>query len=100
MHPEASRADAARKARDPYNGGMIATEDLRRHLLTHLRQLRAAGVEWLPPAPAIDILPPKASPAPLVSTMSADVSAFDIAAENVAGASDLTLDERRMALTT
>lgn len=65
---------------------------IRRQLLTHLRQLRGAGVEWLPAAPSIEATVP-ATPSPV-----AHPSNFEIADDNQESGSDLPLEHRRMAL--
>jgi DNA polymerase len=67
-------------------------EALRCQLLERLRQLRGAGVEWLPLGPPLEVAAP-AAPA------RADATAFDIAAEEPAGSS-LSLEQRRLALQT
>ena len=66
-------------------------ETLRRQLLERLRQLRGAGVDWLPLGPPLEIHTPQ--------TTSADASAFEIAPEQSAG-SGMTLEQRRLALRT
>ena len=71
--------------------------DPRRQLLARLRQLRSAGIEWLPPAPPLEV----AAPAPVeeVRAVERPTSAFDIVADEPAGAaSDLPIEERRRAL--
>ncbi len=65
-------------------------ETLRRQLLERLRQLRGAGVEWLPLGAPLEIAPPP-------QEINAD--AFAIAPEEPAG-SGLTIEQRRLALQT
>ena len=63
------------------------TERMRQQLLAHLRQLRGAGVEWLPRGKPIDLTPqPVAAPTPILSGL-------DIAPETLSLASNLTLAE-------
>jgi uracil-DNA glycosylase family 4 len=69
-----------------------AEETLRRQLLERLRQLRGAGVEWLPLGPPLEVAAP-------VTPAKDDASAFDIAAEEPAG-SGMSLEQRRLALQT
>ncbi len=75
---------------------------MRQQLLAHLRQLRGAGVNWLPTAPAIGLIASAAQPqasAPVCATPQA--SMFDLDEEKSADVGiDLSLDERRLALQT
>jgi uracil-DNA glycosylase len=71
----------------------LTVNELRQQLLTRLRHLRGAGVDWLPNAPPLEAaapLPSEAAPT--------DASAFDIVAE--APAPRLSLEERRLSLQT
>lgn len=78
----------------------IDGDALRRQLLTHLRHLRSAGIEWLPPPPPSETPPPLAA-TPVATTSAPQISAFDIAADDLASlASGMTIEERRIALAT
>jgi len=70
-------------------------DSARRQLLEHLRQLRGAGVDWLPTAAPIES---PAHPPPAVTPMR-ETSIFEIAAEPSASAG-MSLEERRVALQT
>src|SRR5579862_563046 len=69
----------------------------RQQVLAHLRYLRGAGIEWLPTAPPLQVAAPVAPQQPQPAV--AETSMFDIAPETLAG-SDLSLEERRLALKT
>jgi DNA polymerase len=71
------------------------SDDLRRQLMTRLRQLHNAGVEWLPNSP---ISVPSIEDVPMPAKASKEGSMFDIAEEAAAPA--LPLEERRVALQT
>ncbi len=77
-------------------------DSLRRQMTAHLRQLRGAGVEWLPIGTPLESVP--AAPVLAVSTPAPPVpeaARFDIGAEAAARPADrLSLDERRLALQT
>jgi uracil-DNA glycosylase len=66
------------------------SDDLRQQLLTRLKHLRAAGVDWLPNAPPLEVAAPPQEATP------AETSAFDIVAEPPA--SRLSAEERRLSL--
>lgn len=71
--------------------------DVRQQLLTHLKHLRSAGVDWLPFGPPLELTASAATP----GTPSADTApaAFDIADE-ASAANNLPIEERRLALQT
>jgi uracil-DNA glycosylase len=74
--------------------------ELRRQLLTHLRQWRGAGIDWVPHGSALHVAP-SSKPAPATpATISTQTSAFEIAVDDGPGADLPSLEERRIALTT
>jgi uracil-DNA glycosylase family 4 len=77
-------------------------DSLRQQILTHLRHLRGAGVDWLPLGPPLDVAVSTSPQETQVTPLPGKVAtAFDIVEENLAGAgSDLTLEQRRLALQT
>ena len=75
------------------------SEDLRQQILTRLRHLRDAGVDWLPFGPPLEVatpLAPQAVPATLIET---PALVDDVAAPTTTAAT-LSLAERRLALQT
>jgi uracil-DNA glycosylase family 4 len=73
-------------------------DSLRQQLLTHLRCLRGAGVEWLPLGPPRDFAAAIAPPETLVAppTILLDISE----APSLSAVSGLSLEQRRLALQT
>jgi uracil-DNA glycosylase len=66
---------------------------LRRQLLTHLQRLRAAGIDWLPTGPALEVRP--AQPAPQTEVAVRQASLLDVTSD---AGPQLNLEERRQAL--
>src|ERR1043166_4597182 len=69
----------------------------REQILTHLRHLRGAGIDWLPAAPPLKIAPRETAERASEPTPAGSI--FDIADES-SPRDELTLDERRIALQT
>ena len=72
----------------------IDKDTLRQQLLAHARQLRSAGVEWLPLGPPLEVAPAAVTP-----QIEAATSGLELA-EEVSAAESMSLEERRIALET
>src|ERR1700751_4337772 len=74
-----------------------SNDAVRRQLLIRLRQLRSAGIDWLPQGAPLEFAPVQ-SPAP--PAIAQESTVFDLPADVGALESTLPLEERRLALST